>query len=103
MLLDLISRFKMCFTKLKCGQLLLQMENAPRYIPGGQYSPRAVGGGSQAISNPRQTAYQMRVDAMNYSTGPKSRDATNQDAADALRSMISNGGDVSKVKTVKIK
>lgn len=49
-------------------------------MAGGQYEPRAPSrGGASAISNPRQTAYEMRVQSTN---------SNNQNAAAALRSML---------------
>ncbi|XP_032646729.1 5'-3' exoribonuclease 2 [Chelonoidis abingdonii] len=44
----------------------------PSFIPGGQFSPQALGRGNrsspQAISNPRQTAYEMRMQDKRNST-----------------------------------
>uniref|UniRef100_A0A4W3JRJ3 5'-3' exoribonuclease n=1 Tax=Callorhinchus milii TaxID=7868 RepID=A0A4W3JRJ3_CALMI len=50
--------------------VFLKKYNLPSFIPGGQYSPQALGqssggGRPQAIQNPRQTAFEMRASSQN--------------------------------------
>ena len=51
-------------------------------MPGGQFAPSRPGSNAP-VANPRQAAYEGRVNAMNKA---------NEDAANALRSMLVSGG-----------
>ena len=46
---------------------------------------QAIGSGASPVQNPRQAAYEGRVQAMNHSTGVNS---SNKQAAEALKSML---------------
>ena len=56
--------------------------NRPSFMPGGQFAPSRPGSNAP-VANPRQAAYEGRVNAMNKA---------NEDAANALRSMLVSGG-----------
>ncbi|XP_048259191.1 5'-3' exoribonuclease 2-like [Haliotis rufescens] len=57
----------------------------PRWMAGGQFAPKPVGDGASPVSNPRQEAYQMRMQqSASYSTS--SGGSANQNAAE-------NGGE----------
>ncbi|XP_074643566.1 5'-3' exoribonuclease 2-like [Tubulanus polymorphus] len=61
----------------------------PSFMSGGQYAPQKIGAGVNPISNPRQTAYQGRMQqTAQYSTAASDR---NQEAAQALKAMLVNG------------
>lgn len=46
-------------------EILFQFSQGPRWTPGGQFAPQALGQShSSSVSNPRQEAYKGRVDAM---------------------------------------
>ena len=59
----------------------------PSFQMGGQYAPRAVGRGeyNPGIQNPRQEAYQGRMQAMRFQAASSD---SNADAAVALRAML---------------
>jgi len=59
----------------------------PAFQLGGQYAPRAVGRGEHnpSIQNPRQEAYQGRMQAMRFQAAGSD---SNADAAFALRAML---------------
>ena len=67
----------------------IQFNDKPRYIPGGKFSPVALGGGNRpgAITNVRQEAANMRM--QNYSSGA----GGGRDSADALKAMMKNGSE----------
>lgn len=44
---------------------------------------QAIGSGASPVQNPRQAAYEGRVQAMNYSTN-----SSNKEAAEALKAML---------------
>ena len=46
---------------------------------------QAIGSGASPVNNPRQAAFEGRVQAMNYSTGVNS---SNKEAAEALKAML---------------
>ena len=73
----------------------------------GDFAPQRLGGGHSAgvVSNPRQTAYEGRVQAMSYSTrgggrGGGSREMDNQSAAAQLRSMLVSHSLLTKLQYV---
>eukprot|EP00062_Callorhinchus_milii_P013210 gi/632961044/ref/XP_007896536.1/ PREDICTED: 5'-3' exoribonuclease 2 isoform X1 [Callorhinchus milii] len=60
--------------------------NRPSFIPGGQYSPQALGqssggGRPQAIQNPRQTAFEMRVKDRDPQNRASSQNSANSDGS----------------------
>ncbi|XP_046579788.1 5'-3' exoribonuclease 2-like [Haliotis rubra] len=65
----------------------------PRWMAGGQFAPKPIGEGASPVSNPRQEAYQMRMQqTASYSTS--SGGSANRNAAhDLKQSMAENGGE----------
>nr|XP_006008052.2 PREDICTED: 5'-3' exoribonuclease 2 isoform X1 [Latimeria chalumnae] len=62
-----------------------RVNERPAFIPTGQFAPQALGrrgSNPQAIQNPRQAAYEMRMQA---------RDQQNMNAASSLKAMFRNG------------
>ena len=71
--------------------VLFQTSDKPRYIPGGMFSPTALGRGNSpaTLTNVRQEAANMR--RQNYSSSSSDRNYSNMNAADALKAMMRTG------------
>ncbi|XP_067845510.1 5'-3' exoribonuclease 2 isoform X2 [Heptranchias perlo] len=73
--------------------------DAPSYIPGGQLAPQALGqrsggGRPQAIQNPRQTAYEMRVQGRDQQNRtPSHNNSSNTDGSPVPLGMKRKNGD----------
>lgn len=64
------------------------LNEAPRFIPGGQFAPSALGSATSPLSRPHQSIMEARQHAMNHSARPGSQ--SNEDAAAALRNMLTS-------------
>ncbi|XP_026856585.2 5'-3' exoribonuclease 2 [Electrophorus electricus] len=71
--------------RMKEKKKRLKTEQAPAFLPGGQFAPQALGGRDRpmAVQNARQTAFDMRMQGSRYQQ--------NKNAAESLKAMLRNG------------
>ncbi|XP_076874177.1 5'-3' exoribonuclease 2 [Brachyhypopomus gauderio] len=71
--------------RMKEKKKRMKTEQAPAYLPGGQFAPQALGGRDRpmAVQNARQAAMDMRMQGNRYQQ--------NKDAAESLKAMLRNG------------
>ncbi|TRY71497.1 hypothetical protein TCAL_12611 [Tigriopus californicus] len=84
-------RFKQ-INKSKRRREKLESDAAPKFIPGGQFAPVALGGRQELdpVRNAKSEAYNMRVAGL-QSQAADERNTNNQDAARALKAMLKSG------------
>ncbi|KAI0223306.1 5'-3' exoribonuclease 2 [Lamellibrachia satsuma] len=81
--------FKRRNKERKQREKMMKAGQRPSFLLGGQYAPRTPGGQS-TVTQPRVQAYQKRMQAIAYTS---TQNASNEDAAAALRSMLKDGSE----------
>ncbi|XP_015110782.1 5'-3' exoribonuclease 2 homolog [Diachasma alloeum] len=75
----------------------------PKWVPTGQFAPKAVGGQVNPVQNARHEAYQMRMMGRNFSTSAAERKLQGADAGSALEAMMVPEGSTGIDRGVKRK
>ncbi|KAI4890028.1 hypothetical protein NFI96_015514 [Prochilodus magdalenae] len=75
--------------RMKEKKKRMKAEQAPAYLPGGQFAPQALGGRDRPmpVQNARHAAFDMRMQGNSYQQ--------NKNAAESLRAALKNGGKAS--------